>query len=190
MIDTTVYADSIVTDEACRTTRFARADLHASLRRLVPADHIILGKRFVRVDVGPELATLHFTDGTTALAHIVVGADGIRSAVRTQYLPEYGLAFTNSIAYRANFPASLLPPDVAAGLTNEATHWLSDAGASLFTSPLSASYSFRPRLTGRSRPLHLRRLRHACQDLRAGDAGDALGQGGADGPPARALQRE
>jgi 2-polyprenyl-6-methoxyphenol hydroxylase-like FAD-dependent oxidoreductase len=47
------------------------------------------GKRFERYEENGEI-TLHFEDGTTASCDVLVGADGIRSRVRRQYLPHAG----------------------------------------------------------------------------------------------------
>lgn len=47
------------------------------------------GKRFERYEQGDGI-TLHFDDGTTAECDVLVGADGIRSRVRKQYLPHAG----------------------------------------------------------------------------------------------------
>jgi 2-polyprenyl-6-methoxyphenol hydroxylase-like FAD-dependent oxidoreductase len=47
------------------------------------------GKRFARYEQGKNIK-LHFEDGTTAECDVLVGADGIRSRVRQQYLPHAG----------------------------------------------------------------------------------------------------
>ncbi|MEV6242250.1 NAD(P)/FAD-dependent oxidoreductase [Lentzea sp. NPDC051838] len=47
------------------------------------------GKRFERYEQGENIK-LHFEDGTTAECDVLVGADGIRSRVRQQYLPHAG----------------------------------------------------------------------------------------------------
>jgi 2-polyprenyl-6-methoxyphenol hydroxylase-like FAD-dependent oxidoreductase len=47
------------------------------------------GKRFERYSEGDGI-TLHFEDGTTDSCDVLVGADGIRSRVRGQYLPHAG----------------------------------------------------------------------------------------------------
>jgi 2-polyprenyl-6-methoxyphenol hydroxylase-like FAD-dependent oxidoreductase len=48
------------------------------------------GKRFERYEQDNGVITLHFEDGTTAECDVLVGADGIRSRVRRQYLPHAG----------------------------------------------------------------------------------------------------
>ncbi|MGV9778523.1 FAD-dependent oxidoreductase [Streptosporangium sp. NPDC003464] len=67
------------------TLAMARADLFRAL-----ADHTVAqgveiqyGKRLVGAVQGPDGVTATFADGTTASADVLVGADGIRSTVRT-----------------------------------------------------------------------------------------------------------
>ena len=45
-------------------------------------------KALARYDQNAEGVIAHFTDGTTARGHVLVGADGIRSAVRRQRAPQ------------------------------------------------------------------------------------------------------
>jgi 2-polyprenyl-6-methoxyphenol hydroxylase-like FAD-dependent oxidoreductase len=47
------------------------------------------GKRFERYEQGDDIK-LHFEDGTVEACDVLVGADGIRSRVRAQYLPHAG----------------------------------------------------------------------------------------------------
>jgi 2-polyprenyl-6-methoxyphenol hydroxylase-like FAD-dependent oxidoreductase len=47
------------------------------------------GKRFERYEQGDDIE-LHFEDGTAESCDVLVGADGIRSRVRAQYLPHAG----------------------------------------------------------------------------------------------------
>lgn len=55
------------------------------------------GKKFARYEQNDAI-TLHFEDGSTAECDVLVGADGIRSRVRKQYLPHAG---TEEIGMRA-----------------------------------------------------------------------------------------
>ncbi|MFF7519820.1 FAD-dependent oxidoreductase [Streptomyces pseudovenezuelae] len=61
-----------------------RGDLNAALqaeagRRGVTVRH---GARLVSVEEGPDQVTAHFADGTTASGDLLIGADGLNSAVR------------------------------------------------------------------------------------------------------------
>ncbi|WP_330276113.1 FAD-dependent monooxygenase [Lentzea sp. NBC_00516] len=47
------------------------------------------GARFSRYDINPSgTVTAHFTDGTSATGDVLIGADGVSSAMRAQYLPQ------------------------------------------------------------------------------------------------------
>src|SRR5262245_18841235 len=59
-----------------------RSDLHRLLSEAVPEASIQLGKRCTRVESRNGAAALAFADGSSAEADVVVGCDGIRSAVR------------------------------------------------------------------------------------------------------------
>jgi 2-polyprenyl-6-methoxyphenol hydroxylase-like FAD-dependent oxidoreductase len=64
---------------------FYRSDLQGALeaetrRRGIPVEY---GKRLVTVSETAQSVTAHFADGTQATAGILIGADGIRSTVRT-----------------------------------------------------------------------------------------------------------
>ncbi|MYQ46564.1 FAD-dependent monooxygenase [Streptomyces sp. SID4985] len=79
------------------TRAMARADLFRALSDHASAAGIqfIYGKRFVTAHQTPDAVTATFADGGTATADILIGADGIRSTVRTLIDPhapgpEYG----------------------------------------------------------------------------------------------------
>jgi 2-polyprenyl-6-methoxyphenol hydroxylase-like FAD-dependent oxidoreductase len=55
------------------------------------ADSIHFGKRFVSYESVAEGVTATFADGTTAYGDILVGADGVRSAVRAQRAPNLSI---------------------------------------------------------------------------------------------------
>lgn len=59
-----------------------RADLHAALRGPVPADRVRMGTTPRRIKERPGEVVVGFDDGTTESFDLVVGADGVDSAVR------------------------------------------------------------------------------------------------------------
>ena len=74
---------------------FAPATLSTSVNRLTFREvlaagldgRIAFGHELTRYETGPDGVRLHFADGQHADADVLVGADGVSSAVRRQYLP-------------------------------------------------------------------------------------------------------
>jgi salicylate hydroxylase len=77
-----------------------RADLLDVLAAALPAGTASLGRRCVSVESGGSSATARFADGTAAEADVVIGADGIHSAVRTGLFGPDAPRFTGKICYR------------------------------------------------------------------------------------------
>ncbi|MGH3280431.1 MAG: FAD-dependent monooxygenase [Trebonia sp.] len=85
-----------------------RGDLHELLQRRVKAQAIRLGSRLVSLTERRDGAELRFEDGSAARADIVVGADGVHSAVRESLFGAAEPSFTGKVAYRAVFPVELV----------------------------------------------------------------------------------
>jgi 2-polyprenyl-6-methoxyphenol hydroxylase-like FAD-dependent oxidoreductase len=85
--------------------------------------HIHFDKTFTRYEQHANgSVTAFFDDGTHATADLLVGADGARSRVRRQLLPEARLDNTGIVSIAAKVPMSevsraLLPPKVLDGIT-------------------------------------------------------------------------
>lgn len=79
-------------------------------------DAVHFGKEFTRyAQAGDGTVTAHFADGTSATGDLLVGADGARSRVRRQLLPD---------ARRIDIPAIGVGGKLP--LTSETTQWLPD----------------------------------------------------------------
>lgn len=78
-----------------------RADLLDALESAVGADAVRLGHQLEACEASGDGASLRFTDGSTDEVDVVVGADGIHSAVRRSILGEEHPEFTGTVAYRA-----------------------------------------------------------------------------------------
>lgn len=84
--------------------------LEARVRELSPAA-IHLNKALERYDEDPQGVTLNFTDGTSARGDLLIGADGIKSVVRSQMHGYEPANYTGNVAWRVMVPAERLPPD-------------------------------------------------------------------------------
>jgi 2-polyprenyl-6-methoxyphenol hydroxylase-like FAD-dependent oxidoreductase len=54
----------------------------------------------------------HFSDGSTALSDVLIGADGLRSTVRRLCAPAVGPLYAGYVAWRALLPESAIPPAI------------------------------------------------------------------------------
>ncbi|KAK5679584.1 hypothetical protein LTS10_008405 [Elasticomyces elasticus] len=107
-----------------RTARYYRAHLQQALLAHVDPARIHLGKAFSRVesDADDSGLTIHFVDGSATIVDVLLGADGINSAVRRAFVPTSKPEWTGWVAFRSVFEASRVA-HIDANLTNEASHW-------------------------------------------------------------------
>ncbi|MBW9215572.1 hypothetical protein KV102_12045 [Mumia sp. zg.B53] len=102
-----------------------RSVSRATLRQVLFSgiDAVEFGKVFTHYESRSDgTVTAFFRDGTSAMADLLVGADGTRSAVRAQFLPEATIRDTGITAIATKTPLTdetraLLPPEVAKGLS-------------------------------------------------------------------------
>jgi salicylate hydroxylase len=90
-----------------------RADLHAALVEAVRAmdpDCIYTGCGFAGLEDTGDAIIATFRNGATAAGDILVGCDGIRSAVRRALWGEEQVTFTGYIAWRGLVPTARLDP--------------------------------------------------------------------------------
>lgn len=89
------------------TTRFVhRGDFIDTLVGVLPEGMVHLGHKLQTIVDNGHSATLTFENGTTVTADLVIGADGIRSQVRSQLFSTQQPVFAGEHAYRAVIDAS------------------------------------------------------------------------------------
>jgi salicylate hydroxylase len=85
-----------------------RADLLAALTRAFPAERVHIGHRLVDLVDHGDHVTAVFANGARSEVDLLVGADGIHSAVRSILFGPESPRFTGCVAYRGLVPADRL----------------------------------------------------------------------------------
>ena len=94
----------------CPQTLTSWDRVYRLLRDAFPAARYHRGKTLARIELRARSAVAHFVDGETAEGDLLVGADGLRSTVRAQLLPEAVPLYAGYIAWRALIPEAALSP--------------------------------------------------------------------------------
>jgi len=82
------------------------------LRDAFPPERYHRGRGLTGFTQTADAVEAHFSDGETIRAELLVGADGIRSTVRQQCLPDVVPLYAGYSAWRALIAESAFPPDV------------------------------------------------------------------------------
>jgi 2-polyprenyl-6-methoxyphenol hydroxylase-like FAD-dependent oxidoreductase len=83
------------------------------LRDAFPADRYHRGKGLQAFEQrGGEGVLAHFSDGSTAAADVLIGADGLRSTVRQHCAPDVAPLYAGYVAWRALLPEKAIPPAI------------------------------------------------------------------------------
>jgi 2-polyprenyl-6-methoxyphenol hydroxylase-like FAD-dependent oxidoreductase len=94
----------------CPQTLTSWDRVYRLLRDAFPTARYHRGKALARIELRARSAVVHFVDGETAEGDLLVGADGLRSTVRAQLLPEAVPLYAGYIAWRALVPEAALSP--------------------------------------------------------------------------------
>jgi salicylate hydroxylase len=105
-----------------------RADLLDVLAAALPEGTASLGKRCVSVEPGESSAVARFADGTSAEADVIIGADGIHSAVRTSLFGPDAPRFTGKICYRSVIPTAAVRAGALSDVAADNGQWLGPHG--------------------------------------------------------------
>lgn len=90
-----------------------RADLHeilAAKAREFSPDVVRLEHKAVGFTEGADGVVLHFSDGASATGDLLIGADGLKSVVRSQIAGSVPATYTGDAAWRITVPVERLPP--------------------------------------------------------------------------------
>jgi 2-polyprenyl-6-methoxyphenol hydroxylase-like FAD-dependent oxidoreductase len=82
------------------------------LRDAFPADRYHRGRALTALAQHEGSVVAHFSDGGTAAANVLVGADGLRSTVRQHCLPAVAPLYAGYVAWRGLVPEGALPPTI------------------------------------------------------------------------------
>jgi 2-polyprenyl-6-methoxyphenol hydroxylase-like FAD-dependent oxidoreductase len=88
--------------------------LHNMLRGEFPTAHYHCGKELVAVEERAGRVAARFADGSSAEGDLLIGADGLRSKVRAQFLPGVNPVYVGYAAWRALVPEGAIPADLRA----------------------------------------------------------------------------
>jgi 2-polyprenyl-6-methoxyphenol hydroxylase-like FAD-dependent oxidoreductase len=119
-------AGEIVIEQPTGRTMTAWSRLYRALRSALPAQDYRLGKKLRRVEQDSRGVLALFEDGSNERADLLVGADGIRSTVREQFLPQAQPAYAGYVAWRAVLDESQVPPNLARDIFGLYTFCLPD----------------------------------------------------------------
>ena len=86
------------------------------LKGAFPAARYHFKKSFERAETDNGRVTAHFADGTCAHGELLIGADGIRSSVRAQFLPQAKPAYAGYVAWRGMVDETMLSDAARRGL--------------------------------------------------------------------------
>ena len=82
------------------------------LRSAFPTQRYHRGRGLKTFVQNPDGVVAHFNDGQSLQADVLIGADGLRSTVRQQCLPEIAPLYAGYVAWRALLPERDFPPAI------------------------------------------------------------------------------
>ncbi len=96
----------------CPQVATAWERVYRLLRDAFPPERYHRGRGLSHFTQDAHAVRAHFSDGETVEADLLVGADGIRSTVRQQCLPEVGPLYAGYSAWRALIAEDAFPPEI------------------------------------------------------------------------------
>jgi 2-polyprenyl-6-methoxyphenol hydroxylase-like FAD-dependent oxidoreductase len=92
-------------------THTAWERIYRLLRDAFPPERYHRGQRLDHIEQSDDSVIAHFADGRAIEADLLIGADGVRSTVRAQYLPEAQPSYAGYVAWRALIDEAAMSPE-------------------------------------------------------------------------------
>jgi len=102
----------VIGQAECPQTLTSWDRLFRMLRDAFPGERYHRGMTLDHVEQRAGGLTAHFAGGATATGDVLIGADGLRSSVRQQFLPDLAPLYAGYVAWRALIPEDRIPAPV------------------------------------------------------------------------------
>jgi 2-polyprenyl-6-methoxyphenol hydroxylase-like FAD-dependent oxidoreductase len=86
--------------------------VYRCLRDAFAPDRYHRGRGLLRFEQTSRAVAAHLTDGSTVTGDLLIGADGLRSTVRQQCLPDLSPLYVGYVAWRALIAEGAIPPAI------------------------------------------------------------------------------
>jgi len=100
----------IIIEQPMGRTLSGWSRLYRALLDAMPAGAYRFSKKLTRVEQDETGVTAIFADGTRETGDLLIGADGVRSTVRAQFLPDVEPVYAGYVAWRAVLDEADIPP--------------------------------------------------------------------------------
>ena len=107
---------AVAGDFVCPQTLTSWDRVFRMLRQEFPDACYHIGKELLRVEQSSDRVIAHFADGSSAEGDLMVGADGFRSNVRGEVLPDVKPVYAGYIAWRGLVDEDAIPAQVHADI--------------------------------------------------------------------------
>ena len=104
-------AGRLIAEIECPQVLTAWERVYRCLRDAFPPENYHRGRGLVRLEQTRDIVTAHLSNGTTERGDLLVGADGLRSTVRQQLLPELTPLYAGYVAWRALIRENAFAPE-------------------------------------------------------------------------------
>ncbi len=105
-------AGRLAGETPCPQVLTAWERVYRVLRDAFPPERYHRGRGLRSFEQTGSSVVAHFSDGGTAAGDLLVGADGLRSTIRQQCLPELAPLYVGYVAWRALIAEAALPPAI------------------------------------------------------------------------------